>query len=69
MDQFKQNVASAQDEFMDQKETLQQEAELGETAAQIAAKAPVSPETVIQTVMTARKIRMCITVPLHCSIE
>lgn len=67
MDQFKQNIASAQDEFMDQKETLQQEAELGETAAQIAAKAPVSPETVIQTVMTARKIRMCL--PLNGYIE
>jgi hypothetical protein len=57
MDDMMKNIDSARDDFMDQKETLQQEAELGETAAKIAAKAPVSPETVIETVMTARKIR------------
>jgi hypothetical protein len=53
MDAFK----HAQSDILAQKSTLQEEAQLGETAAEIAAKAPVSPETVIQTVMTARKIR------------
>jgi hypothetical protein len=57
MDGLMKNVASGQAEFNAQKETLQQEAELGETAAKIAAKAPVSPETVIETIVTARKIR------------
>lgn len=55
MDQLKSNIANAQDEFNDQKSTLQDQAELGETAASIAAKAPVSPETVIEGVMFWRK--------------
>ena len=55
MDQLKSNIANAQDEFNDQKSTLRDQAELGETAATIAAKAPVSPETVIEGVMFWRK--------------
>jgi hypothetical protein len=57
MDGFMKNVASTQSEFIAQKEAIQQEAELGETAAKIATKVPVSPETIIETVVTARKIR------------
>jgi hypothetical protein len=53
------HAASAQSDILAQKNTLQQEAQLGETAAEVAAKLPVSPETVIEAVMTGRKIREC----------
>jgi hypothetical protein len=56
MDGLKANIASAQHEFDDQKGELQDQAQLGETAATIAAKAPVSPQTVIEGVMFWRKI-------------
>jgi hypothetical protein len=59
MDGLKKNIASAQDDLMDQKNDIQDAAELGETAATIAAKLPVDPQTVIETVVTARKIRKC----------
>jgi len=60
MDAFKKNlseVATTEGDFNEQKEKLQEEAQMGETAAHIAAKAPVSPETVIEGIMMWRRIR------------
>lgn len=51
------NVASDEAQFNAQKEQMQDEVQLGETAAKIAAKAPVSPETVIETIKVGREIR------------
>jgi hypothetical protein len=57
MDALKSNIAHAQDELDEQKTQLQEQAELSETAAHIAAKAPVDPQTVIEGVMLWRQIR------------
>ncbi|KAF8303392.1 hypothetical protein DL93DRAFT_2090272 [Clavulina sp. PMI_390] len=56
MDSFMKNVAQDEADFNAQKSQLQDEVEMGETAAKIAAKAPVSPETVIEGIKTAREI-------------
>lgn len=44
------NVASGEAEFEAQKSEMQEEAQMGETAASISAKVPLSPETVIKGV-------------------
>jgi hypothetical protein len=43
MDALENNIANAHNQLNDQKRKLQEQAELGETAAHIAAKAPVNP--------------------------
>lgn len=58
------NVASDEAQFNAQKEQMQDEAQMGETAAKIAAKAPVSPETVIKTIEVGRTVRECQFLPL-----
>ena len=60
MDSFMKNVANDEAQFNAQKEQLQEEVQMGETAAKIAAKAPVSPETVIETIKVGREIRECL---------
>ena len=54
---MKKNIASAESDFNEQKSMLQEEAELGDTAAAVAAKMPVDPGTVIEGFMMWRKIR------------
>ncbi|KAG8868279.1 hypothetical protein FRB97_002561 [Tulasnella sp. 331] len=58
-------------ELNQQKEQMQQEAQIGEDAAEIAAKLPVSPETVIEGVMIWRRTAETITaniVPILCAL-
>lgn len=49
------SMATEEKDINDQKAKLQGEAQMGEEAAEIAAKLPVSPETVIEGIMFARK--------------
>jgi hypothetical protein len=53
---LKKNVASAEGEFNAQKQQMQDEAEMGETAAAVAAKLPISPETAIEGFMLWRQL-------------
>lgn len=55
MDNLTKNMAGNVDELNQQKEKMQREAQMGEEASEIAAKLPVSPETVIEGVMMWRK--------------
>lgn len=59
MDALQKNMASAESEYTAQKSTFQEEAEMGEMAASVAAKAPVSPETVIEGVRAYRSASKC----------
>lgn len=51
------NVATDEAQFNSQKSQIQNEVQLGETAASIAAKAPVSPETVIEGIKMGEELR------------
>ncbi|KAG8867423.1 hypothetical protein FRB97_003353, partial [Tulasnella sp. 331] len=55
MDTLTKNVASDISELTQQKEQMQQEAQIGGGSAEIEAKLPVSPETVIEGVMIWRR--------------
>lgn len=57
MDNLKQNIVSSEAEFNSQKSEIQDEVQMGQTAATIAAKAPVSPETVIEGIKMGREMR------------
>jgi hypothetical protein len=57
MGDFLENAASDEAQFNRQKNQLQEEAQLGDTAAEIASKAPVSPETIIKGIEMERKLR------------
>ena len=57
MSDFLNNIAHSEEEFNAQKSQIQNEVELGEEAASIAAKLPLSPETIIKSVETEQKLR------------
>lgn len=56
MDGFMKNVATDANQFEAQKSQLQEEAQMGETAASIAAKVPLSPETIVKGVEEGMKL-------------
>ena len=56
---MKKNIATAEGDFNAQKEKMQDEAEMGEKAATIAAKLPIDPETAIEGFMLWRQISKC----------
>lgn len=56
MDSLLKNVATTESQFNEQKSQIQEEVEIGETAAAIAAKVPLSPETIIEGIQEGYKI-------------
>jgi len=55
MENLTKNIATDEADFQKQKQEVQEVAEVGELAGTIAAKLPVSPQTVIEGIMIWRR--------------